>query len=250
MLSSQHAPKKTSSNLPQKRRPTNRPRHKTGLSYADMIARLDTSTSVANPEAAKIPGPSAVRSYADQMSTPATAAAVVESPSSVAPTQEIEVEKIAAAISYADVMAITYPIKPAITVKLPPSPNSKTEKSTKSSLTASKWAPSPSTPSSPSSSALLTVPERGLSADTGLCSAPPSPAVSTAAHTTTTSENTNTTATPSSATSTSSESVLFAPVEKRTNEKFGHWRNIKGDPEKLARLNQPAKKPLESRWAC
>jgi len=46
------------------------------------------------------------------------------------------------------------------------------------------------------------------------------------------------------------ECVLFAPTEIKVQGKFGYWSNLKGDPEKLARLNNPNAKPLESRWAC
>jgi hypothetical protein len=47
-----------------------------------------------------------------------------------------------------------------------------------------------------------------------------------------------------------SESVLFAPSEKKVNKSYGGWKGLKGDPAKLERLNQPRAKPLESRWAC
>lgn len=46
------------------------------------------------------------------------------------------------------------------------------------------------------------------------------------------------------------ESVLFAPAEKKVDAVFGGWRNLKGDPAKLERLNQPRKHALESRWSC
>ena len=46
------------------------------------------------------------------------------------------------------------------------------------------------------------------------------------------------------------KSVLYAPAEKNVKGKYGHWSNLKGDPEKLVRLNDPDAKPLESRWAC
>jgi hypothetical protein len=46
------------------------------------------------------------------------------------------------------------------------------------------------------------------------------------------------------------KSVLFAPAEVKVNKKYGGWSGLKGDPEKLERLNQPRVKPLESRWAC
>jgi len=49
---------------------------------------------------------------------------------------------------------------------------------------------------------------------------------------------------------TQNESVLVPPTEKRVPGKYGNWSNLKGDPEKLARLNDPNAKPLESRWAC
>ena len=48
----------------------------------------------------------------------------------------------------------------------------------------------------------------------------------------------------------SSGSVLFAPAEKVCRGPFGKWKNLKGDPKKLERLNGPAKFNLESRWAC
>jgi hypothetical protein len=49
----------------------------------------------------------------------------------------------------------------------------------------------------------------------------------------------------------SSESVLFAPAETQTKGViYGGWKNLKGDPEKLKRLNKPSATPLESRWAC
>jgi len=47
-----------------------------------------------------------------------------------------------------------------------------------------------------------------------------------------------------------SESVLFSPAEKKFSGKnYGGWSNLKGDPKKLERLNNPNAKPLESRWA-
>jgi hypothetical protein len=46
------------------------------------------------------------------------------------------------------------------------------------------------------------------------------------------------------------ESVLFAPAEKKVDGVFGGWRNLKGDPVKLERLNQPRRNALESRWSC
>ena len=45
------------------------------------------------------------------------------------------------------------------------------------------------------------------------------------------------------------ESVLFAPAEVKGNKMYGGWKGLKGDPEKLERLNRPRAKPLESRWA-
>jgi len=48
----------------------------------------------------------------------------------------------------------------------------------------------------------------------------------------------------------SEESVLFAPAEKMCRGTFGRWKDLKGDPKKLERLNGPAKFKLESRWAC
>ena len=48
-----------------------------------------------------------------------------------------------------------------------------------------------------------------------------------------------------------SESVLFSPAEKKfTGKNYGGWSNLKGDPKKLERLNNPYATPLESRWAC
>ena len=47
-----------------------------------------------------------------------------------------------------------------------------------------------------------------------------------------------------------SESVLYAPAEKKVEKYYGGWKGLKGDPEKLERLNKPRAKPLESRWAC
>jgi hypothetical protein len=45
-------------------------------------------------------------------------------------------------------------------------------------------------------------------------------------------------------------SVLFAPAEKTVKGvKYGSWTNLKGDPEKLERLNKPSATPLQSRWA-
>jgi len=48
----------------------------------------------------------------------------------------------------------------------------------------------------------------------------------------------------------SSESVLFAPAEKLCRGTFGRWKDLKGDPKKLERLNGPARFSLESHWAC
>ena len=46
------------------------------------------------------------------------------------------------------------------------------------------------------------------------------------------------------------DSILFAPAETRVKgKKYGGWTNIRGDPEKLERLNQAGTK-IESRWAC
>jgi len=46
------------------------------------------------------------------------------------------------------------------------------------------------------------------------------------------------------------QSVLFGPKEVKVNKNYGGWTGLKGDPEKLERLNQPRLKALESRWAC
>src|SRR5437764_1110333 len=40
------------------------------------------------------------------------------------------------------------------------------------------------------------------------------------------------------------QSVLFAPKEVKVNKNYGGWRGLKGDPEKLERLNQPRVKAL------
>lgn len=49
----------------------------------------------------------------------------------------------------------------------------------------------------------------------------------------------------------SSESVFYAPAAVQTKGViYGGWKNLKGDPEKLKRLNEPSATPLESRWAC
>lgn len=45
-------------------------------------------------------------------------------------------------------------------------------------------------------------------------------------------------------------SVLFAPAEKKVNRVFGEWKNLKGNPVQLERLNQPRTHALESRWSC